>query len=127
MNDTILQMVKDRISQSPHVDEGMISLDAAIKCIDEVASATGNRCTDDSLWFSGKEWQAKESKIAILKKQVDILVRRIKCLNVNGDACEYCECTEPESLCVNKCADLIKAWSLAKAKTQVKAPRRGKQ
>jgi hypothetical protein len=56
------------------------------------------------------------AEIDTLKRQVEVLVRRIERLNRNGYACEICEVTVSELHCVQRCAELVKAWSLEQAK-----------
>jgi len=52
----------------------------------------------------------------LLKRQVEVLARRIERLNRKGYACEICEVTVSELHCVQRCAELVKSWSLEQAK-----------
>jgi len=53
----IAQMIRDRIENMKHED-GYVPINDVINEIDRVCRATGNKCDDDSLWFTGKDWQA---------------------------------------------------------------------
>lgn len=63
-----------------------------------------------------EDLEALDAERDTLKRQVEVLAKRIERLNRDGSACEICEVTVSEFNCVQRCAELVKAWSREQAK-----------
>ena len=66
--------------------------------------------------LAAEDLEALEAENDTLKLQVEVLAKRIERLNRDGSACQICEVPVSEFHCVQRCAELVKAWSLEQAK-----------
>lgn len=120
----VLQMAANRIAQSPKYEDGWISVDEASNCIEEVAQATGNKCGDDSLWFSGGEWQrlmviAKDTGLAkeASNKHIEVIQQNLDGLMIGG--CSTCPVSDDYGACADttrrKCSVIFIEWARKQA------------